>query len=88
MRPRDERGFNNTAVFNPIRLTRHRIDFGMQFRFQVVKIGGHFLVDATSPENANKGSKYEFTNAMGQQENKFHGMGSQWTLAFDLGAVF
>lgn len=80
--------FNNTAVFNPVRLTRHRIDFGLQLRFQVVKLGGHFVIDAVDPEKANQGKDYSFTNAQGQQENKFHGMPKQWTIAADLGAVF
>jgi len=80
--------FNNTAVFNPVRLTRHRLDFGLQLRFQVVKLGGHFVTDVVSPEEANQGADYEFTNASGAKENKFHNMPKQWTLAFDIGAVF
>jgi hypothetical protein len=75
--------FNNTAVFRAVRLTRHRINFGMQLRFQVVKLGAHFVIDAVKPEQANKGKTYEIDDV-----NKFKGMPKQWTLAFDLGAVF
>lgn len=75
--------FNNTVVFDAVRLSRHRINFGAQLRFQMVKLGVHFLTDVMSPEDANQGADYEIDGV-----NKFAGVGSQWTLAFDLGAVF
>jgi len=85
--------FNNTAVFNPVRLTRHRLDFGMQFRFQMIKIGGHFVTDLVSPEEANQGADYEIATPDPNDDpnatvNKFAGVAKQWTLAFDIGAVF
>ncbi|KYF97805.1 hypothetical protein BE20_37245 [Sorangium cellulosum] len=75
--------FNNTVVFDAVRMTRHRLHFGAQLRFQMVKLGAHFVTDVVSPEDANQGSKHEING-----ENKFAGLGSQWTLALDLGAVF
>lgn len=85
--------FNNTAVFSPVRMTRHRINFGLQLRFQVVRFGTHFVIDAVNPEDANPGKDYEiFTpnpdDAAAARENRFKGLPKQWTLAFDLGAVF
>lgn len=85
--------FNNTIVFDPVRLSRHRINFGMQLRWQMVKFGMHFLTDVVSPEAANKGADYETATAdpdddPNARENKFKDVGRQWTLAFDLGAVF
>lgn len=90
--------FNNTGVFNPVRLTRHRIDFGMQFRVQIVKLGVHFVTDLTSPEAANQGTDHQVdiktseklgTNApAGTGENEFKGVGKQWTLGIDLGTIF
>ena len=92
---------NNTAVFDPVRLTRHRLDFGVQLRFQMVKFGAHFLTDLVSPEDANQGSDYETDTLDPTDGNaKFNQFGDdptnpndsavkrQWTLAFDLGAVF
>ncbi|EYF01729.1 Hypothetical protein CAP_7795 [Chondromyces apiculatus DSM 436] len=75
--------FNNTVVFDAVRLTRHRLNFGAQLRFQMVKFGMHFITDLTSAEDANQGQDYEIDGA-----NKFAGVGRQWTLALDLGAVF
>jgi hypothetical protein len=84
--------FNNTAVFDPVRLTRHRLNFGAQLRYQMIKFGAHFSTDLVSAADANQGAAYEakVTNADGSTKsvNKFEGVAKQWTLAFDLGAVF
>jgi len=75
--------FNNTVVFDAVRLTRHRLNFGAQLRFQMVKFGAHFVTDVVGVADANKGADYEIDGV-----NKFEGVNKQWTLAFDLGAVF
>jgi len=85
--------FNNTAVFDPVRMTRHRIDAGLQFRFQMVRIGAHFVTDVIDPAEANtdEGSMIlrPDPNNPGQtiSENKFQGLPKQYTLAFDVGLV-
>lgn len=77
--------FNNTVVFDAARLDRHRLNFGLQLRFQMVKFSGHFLFDLASPADANKPE----TRADGTTpENVYDGVGKQWTLAFDIGAQF
>lgn len=87
--------FNNTAVFNAVRLTRHRLDFGLQLRVQVVKLGVHLITDLINPEDANQGPDYQISqdpvnDPSGSKgtENKFAGLPKQWTLAFELGAIF
>jgi hypothetical protein len=91
--------FNNTGVFNAVRLTRHRIDFGMQFRVQMVKLGVHFVTDLTSPEAANQGEGHLVIPGTGLKphnaaetaaatENEFAGVAKQWTLGIDLGTMF
>ncbi len=90
--------FNNTGVFNAVRLTRHRLDFGLQFRVQVVKLGVHFVTDLTSPEAANQGSDHQVDPvtgiklgdkaAAGTGDNEFKGVAKQWTLGVDLGMIF
>jgi hypothetical protein len=81
--------FNNTAVFDPVRMTRHRIDAGLQFRFQMVRVGAHFVTDVTTPEAANKDAKIQVTQANGQvvEQNKFQGLPKQYTMSFDIGLV-
>lgn len=89
--------FNNTGVFNAVRLTRHRLDFGLQLRFQMVKLGAHFLTDLTSPEAANQGADHMVdpttktklsSDSTAAGENEFLGVGKQWTLGFDIGTIF
>jgi hypothetical protein len=89
--------FNNTGVFKPVRLTRHRIDFGLQLRVQMMKLGVHFATDLVNPEDANQGEDYQITTPVlndpkGTQsatvENAFKGVSKQWTLGFDVGTVF
>jgi hypothetical protein len=77
--------FNNTVVFDQVRLDRHRLNFGLQLRFQMVKFGAHFLFDLASPADVNAPE----TPAGGPAPvNVFDGVDKQWTLAFDLGAQF
>lgn len=84
--------YNNTTVFNPVRLTRHRLNFGLQWRFQMVKFGAHFITDVVGVSDANQGADYEIKtvkpDGTSTSVNKFEGVSKQWTLAFDLGAVF
>ena len=73
----------------------------MQLRFQMVKFGAHFVTDLVGVAAANKGKDYE-TATWDQNDgdrtfNEFDKdptkpgdkkVAGQWTLAFDLGAVF
>ena len=77
--------FNNTVVFDAARLERHRLNFGLQLRFQMVKFSGHFLFDLASPADVNKP---EATATDPNPVNIYDGVGKQWTLAFDIGAQF
>ncbi|MFO0755634.1 MAG: hypothetical protein U0359_04050 [Byssovorax sp.] len=85
--------FNNTAVFNPVRLSRHRAFGGLQLRFQMVRLGAHFSMDVMAPEEANKGADYEIKKpnpdgGADLSENVFKGLSKQWTVATDIGAIF
>jgi hypothetical protein len=71
--------FNNTVVFNPARLNRHRILAGLQLRVQMVRLGGQFAYDVVDPADANKPDK---------GENVYKDVKRQMTIAVDIGAVF
>lgn len=71
--------FNNTTVFNPVRLNRHRIVAGLQLRVQMVMLGTQFSYDVVDPADANKPDT---------GENLFKDVKRQATIAVDLGAVF
>ena len=45
--------FNNNVVFDPVRLTRHRINFGTRLRYQMLNFGIHVATDVASPASAN-----------------------------------
>lgn len=77
--------FNNTVVFDAVRLSRHRLNFGLQLRFQMVKLGAHVLFDLSSPADANKPEK---DGAGNTPVNVFEGVKKQWTMAYDITTVF
>lgn len=80
--------FNNTVVFNNVRLQRHRIAAGLQFRFQMVRIGAHFVTDAVDAAAANQDSEDAlYDDGTGTMQNKFDGIPKQYTMAFDFGLV-
>ncbi|MEO7037100.1 MAG: hypothetical protein ABI548_24315 [Polyangiaceae bacterium] len=72
------RDFNNNAVFNPVRLHRQRLIFGMNYRYEMVMVGAQFMTDLLSPSDANTGSN----------KDDLKGEARQWTLGLELGAVF
>jgi hypothetical protein len=87
--------FNNTVVFDAVRLNRHRLNFGLQFRFQMVKLGVHFITDVVSPADANEGTNAVIATPDPADDplatttvNQFQDVKRQWTLALDIGAVF
>lgn len=71
--------FNNNVVFKPARLERHRLIFGMNYRYEMVMLGGQFLIDAVPPADAQNDSADKETL---KDESR------QWTLSFELGAMF
>jgi len=96
--------FNNNVVFNNVRLTRHRINFGASLRFQMVQFGVHVITDLMSPASANKDT-IEATDPddprgntkLKEPLNRFADdprtpgndeVTKQWTVAVELGAVF
>ncbi|MCC6646120.1 MAG: hypothetical protein IT374_11180 [Polyangiaceae bacterium] len=70
--------FNNTFVFEKVRIQRQRLIIGLSYRYEVVFVGGQFMTDIKAPEDS------------GGAENKakLQGVPKQSTLAFELGAYF
>jgi hypothetical protein len=68
----------NTFVFTRTRITRYRLIAGLNYRYEMVFVGGQFITDLIDPSDANSGS----------EAAALQGMPRQWTLAFDLGALF
>lgn len=77
--PNPQADFNNNAVFDAVRLKRHRLLFGMTYRFEMLRVGAEFITDLTAPSDAQ-------TNDEDKADLK--GERRQWTLALDLGASF
>jgi hypothetical protein len=71
--------FNNNVVFKPARLERHRMIFGLNYRYEMVMLGGQFLIDAVPPADAQND---DADKKILQDESR------QYTLSFELGAMF
>jgi hypothetical protein len=71
--------FNNNVVFKPARLERHRLIFGLNYRYEMVMLGGQFLIDAVPPADAQNDEADK--KALKDEER-------QYTLSFELGAMF
>ncbi len=94
--------FNNNVVFDAIRLTRHRINFGAQLRYQMMYFGVHAITDILTPAEANtkKLDVVDPSDPSGQttlQLNNFEddprtegndALKAQWTMSVELGAAF
>jgi len=72
------RDFNNNTVFNAVRVHRQRLIFGLNYRYEMVMVGAQFMTDLLSPSDANSGAN----------KADLKGEARQWTLGFELGAVF
>jgi hypothetical protein len=64
--------FNNFATFEKVRVHRHRMMFGAHYKYEVLYVGGQFLIDATPPNSENPGLS----------ESR------QWTLSLEAGVFF
>jgi hypothetical protein len=71
--------FNNNVVFQSVRLNRHRMIFGLNYRYEMVMLGGQFLIDAVPPADA---------QTKAQDKADLKGEARQWTMSFELGAMF
>lgn len=71
--------FNNNVVFKPVRLERHRLIFGLTYRYEMVMVGGQFLIDAVPPADAQN-------DATDKADLKDEAR--QYTMSFELGAMF
>jgi hypothetical protein len=73
--PRD---FNNNTIFEPVRLHRQRLQFGVNYRYEMLLAGAQFVTDMLSPADANSG----------QNKTDLQGEPRQSTFVLELGAMF
>lgn len=64
--------FANYATFDKVRIHRHRIMAGLHYRYELLYVGGQFLMDATPPDSENPGLSSS----------------RQWTLSLEGGVFF
>lgn len=69
--------FNNTFVFDKVRLQRRRFIVGLHYRYEYVYLGGQFMTDIGDPKDGG-----------GEDNNKLEGEKGQSTYVFELGAFF
>jgi hypothetical protein len=73
--PRD---FNNNVIFDPVRVRRQRLLFGLHYRYEMLLAGVQVVTDLLSPSDANSGQ-----NKADLKDEK-----RQSTVVLELGALF
>jgi hypothetical protein len=71
--------FNNNTVFDPVRVRRQRLLAGLNYRYEMVMVGGQFIMDLVPPADAQVDA---------DEEAALQGEDTQWTLVFELGGMF
>jgi hypothetical protein len=71
--------FNNNTVFDPVRLRRHRLLAGVNYRYEMVMVGGQFIMDLVPPSSAQPDA---------DSKKALEGEDSQLSFVFELGAMF
>ncbi|MBM4363577.1 MAG: hypothetical protein FJ104_12925 [Deltaproteobacteria bacterium] len=85
--------FNNNVVFNNARLERQRLMFGLNYRYEMVSLGGEFIFDLVDPEDAQTGTDTMTFRQGGKvvtvsDKQALADTPRQWTLALQVGAMF
>lgn len=71
--------FNNNVVFDKARIKRQRMMFGLNYRYEMVSVGGQFITDIVDPADAQSD---DATKEALQGEDR------QWSVIIELGAIF
>jgi len=86
--------FNNNVVFDPARLERQRIMFGLSYRYEMIEFGGEFITDLVAPADAQVGggsfaapTPTDHNHTM-TDKDALQGVPRQWTLVLQLGGMF
>ena len=71
--------FNNNVVFDAVRLRRHRLLAGVNYRYEMVMIGAQFLMDLVPPAEAQIDT---------EDARDLEGEDSQFGFVLELGGMF
>lgn len=71
--------FNNNSVFKKVRLERQRLMFGVNYRYEMVMVGGQFITDIVNPADAQNSD---------QDSKDLEGVPRQWTIVLEVGTMF
>jgi hypothetical protein len=71
--------FNNNAVFDRVRFERQRALVGLNYRYEMVMVGGQFIIDLVEPEDA-QNSNSDAALLAGEDR--------QWSVVLELGTAF
>lgn len=71
--------FNNNTVFESVRLRRHRLLAGLNYRYEMLMVGGQFIMDLVPPADAQPRQT---------EKNYLQGEDKQYSFVLELGAMF
>jgi hypothetical protein len=91
--------FNNNVVFSDVRLQRHRMIFGADYRYEFLSFGVQFITDIVDPSAAQSGDDTTTVVYVRDSNNRvverrmtdkeiLEGSPRQWSLVFQAGAQF
>jgi hypothetical protein len=86
--------FNNNVVFNNARLERQRGMVGLSYRYEMVALGMAFITDLVDPADAQVGNDVmDMPTGNGPPKpvtdaDAMKGVKRQWSLVFEVGAMF
>jgi hypothetical protein len=86
--------FNNNVVFQQARLERHRLMFGLNYRYEMVSLGAQFITDIVDPADAQSGNDTTtIPTGPGKSVTKtdseiLKDVPRQWSMVLELGAMF
>jgi hypothetical protein len=71
--------FNNNTVFDPARIRRQRMLAGLNYRYEMVMVGGQFIWDVVGVKDA---------QVYDDEKDALDGEDRQYTIVFELGGMF
>lgn len=79
------RDFNNNKVFDPVRIMRQRLLFGLRYRYEVFTVGGQVMADVFASARKING---ESDNAVFEAEKQAGGNVGNFAFSLQVGAQF
>ncbi|MBW2463984.1 MAG: hypothetical protein JRH11_20210, partial [Deltaproteobacteria bacterium] len=72
--------YENNETYDSLRMNRQRLNFGLQFHYQLIQLTGSFAFDLIDPADMSDDAPSDIVDTSGNVISE--GVGRQWTVAF------